>query len=507
MSEQLQLTVGQRTHTGLQRRINEDNLTLPAGVARSVLAERGYLYVVADGVGGQTAGATASRLAVETVQREYYQGPFPDVPTALARAIEAANQVIQAKAQESGLGRLGTTLVAAVVRGAELTVAHVGDSRAYLVSQAGIQQLTEDHTWVREQQRAGILTEEEALQHSQRHVLTRSLGKPGMAPDVTQGPLQTGDAVLLCTDGLSNLVSVEELYQFVSRYPPQAAADRLIGLANQRGGPDNVTAVVVQVGSVSVAARSEGVVGMTLSRLSSRLAALPPLRLAVAVLGASVIVCLMTVGVVSLLRGPTAPRPRPTLLPGSAQTRQMGEQLPLTQTAALQIAATVPPAPTPWTPSPEVQTTEPLLQTPDPVASPVETEGTPSPVSPSPPLTDTPPPRSPSEYEPVTYRVVEAWETPAFISHLYSCVNAQQIVEANGLSSIGEFAGEGVDLIIPLPQEFVAEARRRHVMGPQEEGLKIAEKYGVAWQELVRLNCLARGDGANLQPGQMLLIP
>jgi len=272
-----------------------------------VLAERGHLYVVADGIGGQSAGATASLLAVENVQREYYHGPFSDVPTALARAIEVANQAIQDKAQEPGFARMGTTLVAAVVRGAELTAAHVGDSRAYLASQTGIHQLTEDHTWVAEQQRAGVLTEEEARQHSQRHIISRSLGKAGAVPDITQGPLQPGDAVLLCTDGLSNPVSAQEMHQLLVNRPPQTAADQLVGLANQRGGPDNVTALVVQVGRAPAVAPPAGGAGGALRRLSKRLAELPPKQMAMAVAVASMAVCLMTAGVVSLLRMPLGP--------------------------------------------------------------------------------------------------------------------------------------------------------------------------------------------------------
>ena len=381
MPERLRLIVGQCTDPGLQRKVNEDSLAVPTGVAGPILAERGHLYVVADGVGGRIAGATASRLAVETVLREYYHGPFADVPTALVRAIEAANQVILTKAQEPAFAHMGTTLVAAVVRNAELTVAHVGDSRAYLVNQAGIHQLTEDHTWVAEQRRAGILTDEEARQHSQRHILTRSLGKPGAVPDITRASLQPGDAVLLCTDGLSNLVSAAELHQFISSYPPPAAAAQLISLANQRGGPDNITAVVVQVGSAPVAAQRIGVVGATLNRLSARLAALPPTRLAVAVIAISVAGCLMLAGVVSLLGGP-GPSLRPTSLsPGAVRTLQLNRTPLPTRTAALETPTVLLPTQMPGSPSPEEATPEGLLETPGPEASPVVPTGTLSPVS------------------------------------------------------------------------------------------------------------------------------
>ena len=142
---------------------------------------------------------------------------------------------------------MGTTVVAAVVRGDEATVAHVGDSRCYLVNQAGVQQLTQDHTWVSDQLQAGVLTEEEVQRHPYRHVLSRTLGRSDAAPDVLSLRLQAGDRLVLCSDGLSNMVAPHEIQGVVLRYAPQVAAEQLVALANQRGGPDNITAVVVQV--------------------------------------------------------------------------------------------------------------------------------------------------------------------------------------------------------------------------------------------------------------------
>ncbi len=143
---------------------------------------------------------------------------------------------------------MGTTIVAAVLQGNQLTVANVGDSRAYLIERSGIRQLTHDHTWVAEQVREGTLTGEEAAGHSYRHVITRSLGgQPQVEVDIFRETAQPGDIVLLCSDGLSGQASDEEIRRIVQANSPQKAADELIDLANRRGGLDNITAIVIPV--------------------------------------------------------------------------------------------------------------------------------------------------------------------------------------------------------------------------------------------------------------------
>lgn len=239
--------VGYRTHPGLQRQINEDSLGTPEGFDPGLLAEKDQLYIVADGMGGHKAGQTASAIAVQTVMREYYAAPpGMEVGQALAMAIQAANRQIYAMAQEPAYAEMGTTIVAAVFRGSQLTVANVGDSRAYLIGRSGIRQITHDHTWVAEQVREGTLTGEEAAGHSYRHVVTRSLGgQPQVEVDVFHETVHPGDIVLLCSDGLSGQVSDEEMQRIVQANSLQKAADKLIDLANQRGGPDNITAIVI----------------------------------------------------------------------------------------------------------------------------------------------------------------------------------------------------------------------------------------------------------------------
>jgi len=247
MSAEWQLEVGQRTDAGMLREANEDSLGTPGPtLTPELLCRKGRLYVVADGIGGHEGGKVASSLTVEQVLRGYYGDPSAKAEESLLRAIEAANQAVHEQAKDPQFAGMGTTLVAAVLQGDSLLVANVGDSRAYLVREGKISQITRDHSWVAEQRDAGHLTEEEARRHPYRNVILRSVGsKPEVQVDFFALQLRAGDSVLLCTDGLSD---VAELLQVVGKHAPQAAADSLIDLANSRGGPDNSTAIVLRVG-------------------------------------------------------------------------------------------------------------------------------------------------------------------------------------------------------------------------------------------------------------------
>jgi len=173
MNGQPRLRVGQITDRGKRRPRNEDHIGgPPADVSRETLQRKGHLYVVADGMGGQAGGERASDLAVNRVMREYYADSDTDIQRSLSRAIKLANSEIYNEAHSvAELSTMGTTLTAAVIRGDELVVAHVGDSRAYLIRGNQIRQLTQDHTWVDEAVRKGIITPEEAKNspESQRH--------------------------------------------------------------------------------------------------------------------------------------------------------------------------------------------------------------------------------------------------------------------------------------------------------------------------------------------------
>ncbi len=237
-----------RTHTGGVRDVNEDAVSTvldwrgPLGLSDADLQARGHLFAVADGMGGHAAGEVASRLAIETLFRHYYQGTAAAEP-ALAAAIATINEALcaQAAAQQAFAG-LGTTLVAALLHGDALTLANVGDSRAYLYRGGELTQITRDHSWVAEQVAAGVLTAEEAARHPYRNVITHSLGPDrDPSPEFFHLTLQKGDLLLLCSDGLSNLVSDQELAAFLAAYQPDEAADVLLQYTLERGAPDNVT--------------------------------------------------------------------------------------------------------------------------------------------------------------------------------------------------------------------------------------------------------------------------
>ena len=248
-SASLRLIVAKGTDTGRKRDHNEDYVEAFRPSDPGVREQKGELFILADGMGGHQAGEVASEKAVQTTFHEYYADPNPNVATALSAAIERANGLIHQQAQES-LSRIGmgTTVVAAVARGNELVLANVGDSRAYLLRNGRLKQITRDHSFVEEQIRAGILTREEARTHPQRNVITRALGaKPEVEVDTYGGTLAPGDILLLCSDGLSEPVGDRDIEGVLRQYPPGEAVPRLISLANGRGGTDNISALVVWV--------------------------------------------------------------------------------------------------------------------------------------------------------------------------------------------------------------------------------------------------------------------
>src|SRR5437763_2162620 len=212
------------------------------------------LFIAANGMVGHAASEVASEIAVDTVGNAYYMDDNEDVATPLLQAIKRANTAIYQRAAENMLrSGMGTTCVAAVLRGNMSYIANVGDSRAYLVRGNQVRQISQDHSWVAEQVRAGLLTEEQARTHAQRNVITRCLGtQPDVEVDVFREPLQEGDCLILCTDGLSGLVSDEELLRIVEQSVPQESVYHLVERANENGGPDNITAIVVRVHDVGV---------------------------------------------------------------------------------------------------------------------------------------------------------------------------------------------------------------------------------------------------------------
>lgn len=239
------------TDVGLKRDRNED--------AFLVNDELG-LYVVADGMGGHAGGAYASELAVTTVEEAVERlvpqvqagdagDPVEAVREGLREAVRHAGRRIHGWAGAHPEFRgMGTTIVAIVVAANNGFVAHAGDSRAYLVREGAIEQVTEDHSYVAQAVREGVLTEEEARNHPQRSVITRALGFQGDTEvDVQVMAIRRGDRFLLCSDGLSGKVEPFEMAEILAAHEPSEALRQLVGLACARGGEDNITAVLVGV--------------------------------------------------------------------------------------------------------------------------------------------------------------------------------------------------------------------------------------------------------------------
>jgi protein phosphatase len=235
-----------QTDVGRRRSENQDSILGQAAADGNL-----YLFVVADGVGSLAAGADASRNAVDTLATAFPHFSEPEPGPHLIEGIRKANTYLYHESHNRGAGAMGSTLVAVVVRPNEFGVAHVGDSRAYLVRDGSIRRLTEDHSLVAEQVRAGILTEQEASESRHRHIITRSLGAE-IEVDVEHNgmqPLEPGDIFVLCSDGLHDVVTDAEIGAMVLNRDPKEATTMLIQMANERGGPDNVSVIVAVVDS------------------------------------------------------------------------------------------------------------------------------------------------------------------------------------------------------------------------------------------------------------------
>ncbi len=254
MAKQLRLDVAQLTDVGRKREHNEDNMAYVIPKDPQVMTKKGALFIVADGMGGHAAGEVASEIAVDTVSNTYYQDDSEDVAASLLQAIKRANALIHQRAAENMLrSGMGTTCVAAVLRGNMAYIANVGDSRAYFMRNGQVKQVSQDHSWVAEQVRAGLLTDDQARTHAQRNVITRCLGtQADVDIDIFTEELREGDSLVLCTDGLSGLVSDDEIQRIVEQYVPQESVYHLIERANSNGGPDNITAIVLRVLEVGV---------------------------------------------------------------------------------------------------------------------------------------------------------------------------------------------------------------------------------------------------------------
>lgn len=241
--------MGAKTDLGRVRDNNEDKFDFFEPEDPAVLAAKGSFYAVADGMGGHSAGQVACELALKTVLSVYYADPSPDKDASLRRAVGEANSLIYDTAQAiPDRQGMGTTLTAAVLCEDKLLVAQVGDSRAYLLRGGTITQMTEDHSWVAEQVRLGTMTLAEAQVSPFRNIITRSVGTAAaVEPDIFTQEVQPGDTFVLCSDGLTGHVEPAEIQAMTESQSPSAAALALVDTANERGGRDNITALVLSV--------------------------------------------------------------------------------------------------------------------------------------------------------------------------------------------------------------------------------------------------------------------
>ena len=244
MSRKLPITCAGRTDVGVIRSGNEDNYLM--------VPDRG-VFIVADGMGGHAAGEVASEMAVRIIARELgdvSRVTNTEASDLIRRSIIKANSTIfQRTLSEQDKRGMGTTATAMVIIGDEYLIGQVGDSRAYLLRDGTLVQLTKDHSYVQEQVDAGYLSPEEARTHPYSNVITRCVGaNVDVTPDVYSGTLQVGDVYLLASDGLTGMIEDEDLMGLMERLrEPQQLAEELVNEANRRGGLDNVTVIVIRV--------------------------------------------------------------------------------------------------------------------------------------------------------------------------------------------------------------------------------------------------------------------
>ena len=240
------MKISAETDTGRVRTDNQDSYAI------GDLPNGGVWAVVCDGMGGHAGGSTASKMAAESIARDiaanYRQGmSFYSLKNMLASALSRANTAVFEKAsKEQELYGMGTTVVAAICAEGKGIVAHVGDSRCCLISDSSLTKLTRDQSLVQELVDAGAITESEAVCHPQKNIITRALGIDSeVQGDYSEILIEKGEKLLLCTDGLTNHVSEDEIIRCVNTGEIFDCAHRLISLANSSGGTDNITAVVI----------------------------------------------------------------------------------------------------------------------------------------------------------------------------------------------------------------------------------------------------------------------
>jgi serine/threonine protein phosphatase PrpC len=236
------LNVGFRTDPGAAQKTNEDSLHVD---------EKLGLFIVADGLGGHNAGEIASHMAVQEIAASLRKGlkSKKNLAEAIQEAVAEANRAIFfTAASYPGWNEMGTTVVMALFHGKSVFISHIGDSRAYMVKNFAIKQLTQDHTFVAEWIREGSITPEKARTHKARHGLTMAIGiEEDIEPEITELAWNGEGALLLCSDGLTEALEDSEILDIVSTAAtPQEACDALVKTANENGGPDNISVILIR---------------------------------------------------------------------------------------------------------------------------------------------------------------------------------------------------------------------------------------------------------------------
>lgn len=232
------------TDIGKRRKLNQDYVFVSA----CPVGKLSNLFIVADGMGGHNAGDYASKYTVETMEAEIRTSEQTDTVAILGNAIEKANSYIRSLADsDESLSGMGTTVVAATVWGSRLQVANVGDSRLYIIRQKQIRQITRDHSLVEEMVRMGGIDRQSARKHPDKNIITRAVGAlESIEVDFFTEELQAGDRILLCSDGLTNMLEDEEICEIISRETTLSEKGKqLVDAANENGGKDNIAVVLI----------------------------------------------------------------------------------------------------------------------------------------------------------------------------------------------------------------------------------------------------------------------
>jgi serine/threonine protein phosphatase PrpC len=247
MGQKVEVAV--KTDVGQVRDENQDYFWLHESSTPDEERRLGTLVVVADGMGGHSGGTVASHSTVEAIEGTFPESSEQSMFGLLHESFKAANErVLQEQRADPKIKEAGTTCVALLMRGRVAMVAHLGDSRAYLFRGGETQQITRDHTYVNELIELGLLTEQQARDHADKNIITRCVGMGAKIDvDFNRRDLEIEDVLVLCSDGLTNMVEDEEIRAIACSHDPAEACEHLINLANERGGDDNITVAVVRV--------------------------------------------------------------------------------------------------------------------------------------------------------------------------------------------------------------------------------------------------------------------